>query len=61
LSGTAIAYQDGNYVGLYTLNYTARGVGYATFEGDDILGSTSGSGKRPKKFVVTGKMMIETV
>ena len=46
LKGTLVAYDGaGAYVGKYTLSYTAENVNYNTFEGDAILGSTSGTGQ----------------
>ncbi|MEM1119627.1 MAG: choice-of-anchor A family protein, partial [Bacteroidota bacterium] len=45
VKGLVSAYRDTDYVGDYTLVYTATGATYATFAGDNILGSTGGSGR----------------
>jgi len=45
IKGTVSAYQDNNYIGKYTLIYKATGADYATYGGDEILGSTGGAGK----------------
>ena len=44
IAGTVAAYQEGVYVGKYSLTYTATGATYATYNGDDILGATGGQG-----------------
>jgi len=46
IRGMLAAYDnEGVYMGKYSLNYTAENVNYNTFEGNNILGSTSGTGK----------------
>lgn len=45
IKGTLSAYRNNNFVGKYTLSYTATGAAYATYNGDNVLGSTGGSGK----------------
>ncbi len=44
IKGNVIAYSPTGYVGQYKLYYEATGATYATFEGDNILGATGGSG-----------------